>query len=70
MALEIAEIHQSLHTEIVLFGMNHCEAGEAILRIWGFPGSLLRIHEMVMNAAKDSLREANDNPLGPFAHRA
>jgi putative nucleotidyltransferase with HDIG domain len=41
-ALEIKGMDESLGVERVLFGMNHCEAGAAMSRTWGFPDSLQR----------------------------
>jgi putative nucleotidyltransferase with HDIG domain len=40
--LEILEIDEALRVERVLFGMNHCEAGAAMSRTWGFPEALER----------------------------
>lgn len=38
--LKLTEIHEVLHFERMLFGMNHCEAGAALARTWRFPESL------------------------------
>jgi len=42
MALQTAEMDEALGAESMLFGMNHCEAGAAMSRTWGFPESLQR----------------------------
>jgi putative nucleotidyltransferase with HDIG domain len=40
--LRLAEVDAALSAERKLFGVNHCEAGEALARTWGFPESLQR----------------------------
>lgn len=55
-ALELMEMHEALGIERVLFGMNHCEAGAAMSRNWGFPDSLehhIRMHHGKATAEKD-----------------
>lgn len=45
-ALDSLEIGRSLTIEKKIFGMNHCEAGDALSRTWGFPESLGRCIHM------------------------
>ena len=85
MALDIAEIDEALRNETVLFGMNHCEAGEAMSRTWGFPESLqhhIRMHhgheplerDPVRSLVQTACRLAEglgypETSLAPGAHR-
>jgi putative nucleotidyltransferase with HDIG domain len=40
--LDTGDIGKNLTIEKTIFGMNHCEAGDALSRTWGFPESLGR----------------------------
>jgi putative nucleotidyltransferase with HDIG domain len=42
MELPVSAIDELLAVERIQFGMNHCEAGGALARTWGFPESLQR----------------------------
>ena len=56
MACEVANMGEILAVEETMFGMNHCEAGGALSRAWGFPESLrhyIHMHHGVVSMERD-----------------